>query len=150
VIDLPRFVDSIVEAMVPAATNAGVMVTTELETESCAVLGDRQRLRQIFDNLLSNALKFTPSGGRIIVTVENEEAQAIVRVRDTGRGISHDLLPHIFDRYKQADAAAEQAGLGLGLTIVAELIRLHGGTIDARSEGEGRGATFTVRLPAAR
>jgi PAS domain S-box-containing protein len=150
VIDLPRFVDSIVEAAVPTATNAGVMLTTELETESCTVLGDRQRLRQIFDNLLSNALKFTPSGGRVTVKVENEDSQAIVRVRDTGRGITPDLLPHIFDRYKQADAAAEQAGLGLGLTIVAELVRLHGGTIEAGSEGDGRGATFTVRLPAAR
>ncbi|HEX7151627.1 MAG TPA: ATP-binding protein [Thermoanaerobaculia bacterium] len=146
-IELAPFIDSLVEAAVPVATQGGIALSVELIDDDCVVLGDRQRLRQVLDNLLSNALKFTPRGGRVTVRLASEEGHCRIEVEDTGRGISPQLLPHIFDRYKQADAAATQSGLGLGLTIVAELVRLHGGTISAESDGEGRGARFVVRMP---
>ena len=150
VIDLPTFVDDLIEASQPSAIAAGLVLELHLETDRCAVIADRQRLRQIFGNLLSNAFKFTPRGGRVSVTVTRDQRDARIEVRDTGPGIPPELLPHIFERYKQADTAAAQAGLGLGLTIVSELVRMHGGSIVAMSEPEGGGATFVVTLPAER
>ncbi|HEX8151932.1 MAG TPA: ATP-binding protein, partial [Thermoanaerobaculia bacterium] len=150
VVDLPSFVDDLVEAAQPAAIEAGLVLELHLETDRCAVIADRQRLRQIFGNLLSNAFKFTPKGGRVSVKVTREERDARIEVSDTGPGIPPELLPQIFERYKQADTAAAQAGLGLGLTIVAELVRMHGGTIVAMSDQTAGGATFVVTLPAER
>jgi CheY-like chemotaxis protein len=100
-------------------------------------------------NLLANAVKFTPRGGRISVTMEVREQTAGVTVSDTGQGIRPDFLPHVFERFRQADATATRAhgGLGLGLAIVRHLVELHGGTVSASSAGEGKGATFTLRLP---
>ena len=111
--------------------------------------GDAGRLRQVIWNLLANAIKFTPEGGRVEMFIERSNAYMEVRIVDTGQGISPDFLPHVFERFRQADDATTRrhTGLGLGLAIVRQLVKLHGGTVLAASEGEGRGATFTVRLP---
>jgi CheY-like chemotaxis protein/anti-sigma regulatory factor (Ser/Thr protein kinase) len=113
------------------------------------VLGDEDRLQQVVWNLLSNAIKFTPRGGRVSVDVVQIESRVQIRVRDTGRGIRPEFLPHVFERFRQADAATtrDHGGLGLGLAIVRHITELHGGTVAVESEGEGRGAVFTVELP---
>jgi CheY-like chemotaxis protein/anti-sigma regulatory factor (Ser/Thr protein kinase) len=113
--------------------------------------GDAVRLGQIASNLLNNAIKYTPPGGRISVTVEADDGDAVLRVSDTGVGISADMLPRVFDQFVQADQALDrsQGGLGLGLTLVQELAQLHGGTASAHSDGLGRGSEFVVRLPLA-
>jgi hypothetical protein len=114
------------------------------------VSADPDRLRQVVMNLLANAMKYTPSGGRIQVRMTGENGCIRIAVSDTGVGIERDLLPHVFERFRQADwrAAGTQSGLGLGLAIVRELAEMHGGTVAAQSDGPGRGATFTVTLPA--
>ena len=113
------------------------------------VNGDTGRLQQVIENLLTNAIKFTPEGGRVDVWVQPAGSEMEVKVVDTGQGIGADFLPHAFERFRQADGAATRhhGGLGLGLAIVRKLVELHGGTVHATSEGEGRGATFTIRLP---
>ena len=113
------------------------------------VSGDAVRLGQVFENLLSNAAKYTPPGGVVTVTVEREGPNAIVRVRDTGVGISADVLPRIFDLFVQADTTLDRSegGLGIGLTLVSRLTHMHGGVVEARSDGPGLGAEFLVRLP---
>src|SRR5207245_3458679 len=98
-------------------------------------------------NLLGNAIKFTPAGGRVAVRLEWTEATAQIVVRDTGHGIAAEFLPHLFETFRQGRGAREQGGLGLGLAIVRQLVALHGGTVNAESPGEGHGATFTVTLP---
>ena len=110
---------------------------------------DATRLQQAIGNLLANAVKFTPEGGRITVSVERAGEQMVVEIVDTGRGIDAAFLPHVFERFRQADSAASRphGGLGLGLAIVRTIVGLHGGTVDAASEGDGRGATFAIRLP---
>jgi PAS domain S-box-containing protein len=115
------------------------------------VMGDADRLHQIVLNLVSNAVKFTPPGGRITARARRTDTEAELRVTDTGRGISPDFLPYVFDRFRQADSTTTRThgGLGLGLAIVRHLVELHGGTVQAASAGEGRGATFTVRIPLA-
>jgi signal transduction histidine kinase len=114
-----------------------------------AVLGDATRLEQVIWNLLSNAIKFTPEGGCVSVFIEPSTGHMDVRVTDTGEGISADVLPHVFDPFRQADASMTRrhGGLGLGLAIVRQLVELHGGTVHAASQGVGLGATVTVRLP---
>ena len=116
------------------------------------VTGDPDRLQQVALNLLTNAIKFTPRGGTVAVRVREEDGHAVLTVSDTGRGIAPDLLPFVFDRFRQGaqDRLKGDKGLGLGLAIARQLVELHGGTIDVRSEGEGKGATFRVRLPLAR
>ena len=113
------------------------------------VNADPVRLEQIVGNLLSNALKFSPPEKRVRVSVSAEDASAVLRVTDEGAGIDPDLLPHIFDLFVQADDTIDRAkgGLGIGLTLVRRLVELHGGTVEASSDGVGHGATFTVRLP---
>ncbi|MBD0334478.1 MAG: PAS domain-containing protein [Cyanobacteria bacterium Co-bin13] len=113
------------------------------------VLGDAARLQQVIWNLLTNAVKFTPVGGQVTVRLEPLGAQVQITVSDTGKGISADFLPHVFDYFRQADATTTRkfGGLGLGLAIVHHLIEMHGGTVQADSPGEGQGATFTVKLP---
>ena len=113
------------------------------------VSGDPNRLQQVFWNLLTNAVKFTPRGGRVQVLLEPVDSHLEVSVIDTGEGINSQFLPHVFDRFRQADASSTRryGGLGLGLAIVKQLVELHGGTIRAFSSGEGKGTTFTVSLP---
>ncbi len=120
-----------------------------IEPIAGVVLGDPDRLQQVVANLLTNAVKFTPSGGRIGVRLERERTTARIVVEDSGRGISAELLPRVFDRFRQADSGATRrhGGLGLGLTIVRHLVEVHGGAVKAESPGEGQGATFTVTLP---
>ena len=106
-------------------------------------------MQQVVSNLLSNAVKFTPEGGQVLVLLQRSDHRAKVIVSDTGRGIRPEFLPHVFERFRQADGSTtrQHGGLGLGLAIVKHLIELHGGNVTATSEGEGRGATFTVELP---
>ena len=122
----------------------------ELVATSVWVVADEVRLDQIVNNLLGNALKYTPEGGRIEVSVRQDDGQAVISVRDTGIGIAGDLLPHVFDLFVQGGRAIErkQGGLGIGLTLVHRLVELHLGTVEATSAGTGQGSTFTVRLPA--
>lgn len=119
------------------------------EHSSVIILGDAKRLQQIVWNLLSNAVKFTPTGGKIEVRLESDSAEAQIIVSDTGKGISADFLPYVFDRFRQSDSSLTRSygGLGIGLAIVRYLVELHGGTVGVESQGEGQGATFTVSLP---
>jgi PAS domain S-box-containing protein len=148
-VDLPLVVHDAVATVMPAADAKHIRVETTVDPQVGAVSGDPDRLRQIVWNLLSNAVKFTPKQGRIQVRVERVNSSVEIVVSDTGTGIRPDFLPHIFERFRQADSGAnrEHTGLGLGLAIVRNLVELHGGTVHATSGGEGRGATFRVRLP---
>src|SRR5205823_4336660 len=127
-----------------------VRLDAVIPPDADTVSGERPRLQQVVWNLIANAIKFTPKGGRVTVRLEREAGSARITVSDTGKGISADFLPHVFDRFRQADSSStrEHGGLGLGLAIVRHLVELHGGTVQAESRGEGRGATFTLRLPA--
>jgi signal transduction histidine kinase len=112
---------------------------------------DPTRLAQVFANLLNNAAKYTPAGGRIRIAAARDGGRVVVRVEDSGVGIPADMLPKVFDMFIQVGRSIDrsQGGLGIGLTLVRQLVLMHGGTTDAASEGPGRGATFTVRLPLA-
>lgn len=142
-------IEGAVSNMTPLAEKQDVSVTTTLPPEAMIVSGDPARLQQVVNNLLSNAIKFTPAGGTIAVTLARAGDDAVIKVTDTGRGISAEFLPQVFDRFRQADNASSHRrdGLGLGLSIVHHLVGLHGGSVTAESAGVGSGATFTVRLP---
>ncbi|MGM9498563.1 ATP-binding protein [Desertifilum tharense IPPAS B-1220] len=148
-VNLASTISAAIETVRLAAEAKSIEIETRLEPEVGLVLGDATRLQQGVWNLLSNAVKFTPNGGRVTVRLEQVDTQAQIVVSDTGRGISPDFLPHVFDYFRQADSATTRrfGGLGLGLAIVRHLVELHGGTIQADSAGEGLGATFTLRLP---
>jgi PAS domain S-box-containing protein len=137
------------DAVLPEAEAKSIRLELDLLAHDEAVLGDRERLRQVVWNLLSNALKFTPAGRTIHVATRATDAELIVEVRDEGQGIAAEFLPHVFDRFRQEDGSTRRAknGLGLGLAIVHHIVELHGGRTEAESEGVGRGATFRVRLP---
>ncbi|HZN00673.1 MAG TPA: ATP-binding protein [Pyrinomonadaceae bacterium] len=147
--DPNSFIDAAVEAVRPAAEAKGVRVQKVIDTGLISIPGDPVRLQQVIWNLLSNAIKFTPRGGRVQIRSERVNSHLEIVVSDTGQGISPDFLPHVFDRFRQADqkASRQHGGMGLGLAIVRHLVELHGGNVSATSEGEGQGATFTVRLP---
>lgn len=151
IVDLLAVVQAALDAVGPMAASKNVELAFEAASARRTVVGDAFRLEQIFSNLLSNALKFTPAGGRVQVVVESSDGCMEVRVVDTGRGISPEFLPHVFEPFRQGEDATtqRQTGLGLGLGIVRKLVELHSGTVHAASDGEGRGATFTVRLPMA-
>ncbi|MGH8298263.1 MAG: ATP-binding protein [Steroidobacteraceae bacterium] len=136
----------------PAAAAKGIEIAMSFAPGAGELRADPDRLRQVVGNLLSNAVKFTGSGGRITVAVREDGAFTELTVEDTGQGIAPALLPHIFDRFRQGDNSStrQASGLGLGLTLVREIVTLHGGSVCAHSGGCGAGATFTVRLPAAR
>lgn len=144
---LSKLVREAVAAMRPSAQAKGVELN-EVLCEAPA-LGDPPLLRQVVTNLVDNALKFTPAGGRVQVRLTRQSDAAQIEVVDTGAGMSPEFLPHAFDRFRQGDASIDRAhgGLGLGLSIVRGLVELHGGTVRAASEGPGRGSTFTVTLP---
>ena len=148
-VDLVRLVNDAIEAIAPAAVAKGIEVTRELSNDIGIVVVDGDRIRQIIWNLLSNAVKFSPQGAKIFIGLWLRDSAIQCQVLDTGRGIAADFLPHVFDRFRQADASSTRrhGGLGLGLDISKQLAELHGGTITAHSEGEGRGATFTLHLP---
>jgi signal transduction histidine kinase len=137
------------ESARPQFEDKGVALALDVPLHPLVVWGDADRLRQIVVNLLGNALKFTPRGGRVALRLEGQAGHAHLVVTDTGAGIPADFLPHVFDRFTQAETGSTRhhGGLGLGLTIVRQLVELHRGHIEATSEGEGLGACFTVRLP---
>ena len=149
-VDLGENIRGAVESMMPLAASKGVNLQLHA-APGVHVIADPRRLEQVFLNLLSNAVKFTPRDGHIAVQVTPSEQSADVRVVDTGTGIDPAFLPHVFERFRQADSAPTRTagGLGLGLFISRQLVEAQGGTIRAESEGSGRGATFTVTLPAA-
>jgi signal transduction histidine kinase/DNA-binding response OmpR family regulator len=138
-----------IEAVRPAAEAKGVALEVDIAADLGTVAADADRIQQIVWNLLSNAVKFTPSGGRAELVAKKSGTEIVVRVTDTGRGIAPDFLPHVFEPFRQADASTTRShsGLGLGLAIVKQLVVAHGGTITAESDGEARGATFTLKLP---
>jgi PAS domain S-box-containing protein len=148
VVDLAAVVAAAVDVVTPAAEAKRVRLVAEMG-EPQPVFGDADRLQQVVWNLLSNAVKFTPSGGRVDVHLHARGGQVELCVSDTGQGIQPDVLPYIFDRFRQADSSAsrQHGGLGLGLAIARHLVELHGGEVSAQSHGQGRGATFRLRLP---
>ncbi|MFT3781939.1 MAG: ATP-binding protein [Nibricoccus sp.] len=150
VMELVPMLQSAVDSLRPVACANGLEIDEQYGEDIGAVNGDPHRLNQVVWNLLTNAAKFTPAGGRILVSAEREGSEILIKVTDSGKGISADFLPHVFDRFRQsADAEKNpRQGLGLGLYITRQLVELHGGSISAHSFGEGKGATFTVRLPA--
>ena len=149
-LDVAPVVEQALETVRPAAEARGIRLQAALDS-AVMVMGDAHRLQQVVWNLLSNAVKFTPKGGRVQVLVERRESSVEITVVDTGEGIAPDFLPHVFERFRQADGGSTRrhGGLGLGLSIVRHLVELHGGTVSVASEGVGQGATFTVRLPLA-
>jgi PAS domain S-box-containing protein len=149
-VDLSSVIEEAVASAKPAADARGVHLLTILGS-AAAVQGDPGRLQQIVWNLVSNAIKFTPRGGMVQVTLGKVDNHVHVQVSDTGMGIRADVLPQVFQRFRQGDASStrHQGGLGLGLAIVKSLVEMHGGSVDAASEGDGHGSVFTVRLPQA-
>jgi PAS domain S-box-containing protein len=148
-LDLAPVIREALEVVRPAARSKGVEIEIALDAAPCLVSGDADRLRQVCWNLLSNAIKFTPAEGRVRIALEQRDGKARITVSDTGAGISPAFLPHIFERFRQADVTStrEHGGLGIGLAIVSEVVDLHGGTVRAESAGKGQGAVFTVELP---
>ena len=148
-VDLLSIVNAAIDSIRPAADAKTIRLQTMLDPAAGPISGDADRLQQIVWNLLTNAVKFTPKGGRIQVKVQRIDSHAEIVVSDSGVGISKDFLPYVFDRFRQADASTTRihGGLGLGLSIVHQLVDLHGGSVTVFSEGEGKGATFTITLP---
>jgi CheY-like chemotaxis protein/nitrogen-specific signal transduction histidine kinase len=148
-VNLVKILGAAVDAVRPAAEAKGIDLLMSLDAAAAETSGDAARLQQVAWNLLSNAIKFTPKGGHIEVHLERSGNEAYLRVRDNGEGIRKEFLPHVFERFRQGDSTSTRAhgGLGLGLSIVRHLVELHGGQVSAESDGEGRGSTFTVRLP---
>lgn len=150
-VDVAAVINAAIDCVQLAADAKGIQLEVTLAPSARHISGDAGRLQQVVWNLLANAIKFTPSGGRVSVRLARAGRNVLIRVSDTGEGISTDFLPFIFDRFRQADGTSTRrhGGLGLGLAIVRHLVELHGGTVHADSEGEGRGATFTISLPLA-
>jgi signal transduction histidine kinase/ActR/RegA family two-component response regulator len=148
-VELPLVVHNAVATVQPAADAKGVRVQTIIDPHVGPVSGDPDRLQQVAWNLLTNAVKFTPKKGRVQVRVERVNSHIEIAISDTGIGIRPDFLPHVFDRFRQADSGLtrQASGLGLGLSIVRHIVEMHGGSVHASSDGEGKGATFCVRLP---
>ena len=146
-VEVRAIVEAALETVRPAADAKAVRLTAALGEG--VVLGDPQRLQQVVWNLLSNAVKFTPRGGRVEVLVARRDSSVDVTVADTGQGIATEFQAHVFERFRQADGGSTRVhgGLGLGLSIVRQLVEMHGGTVTVASEGEGCGASFTARLP---
>ncbi len=146
-VDLGRLARHVVDGLLPRAVESGIDLSCDAEPD-LFVVADAQRLEQVLMNLLSNALKYTPSGGSIVVDVRGSGNDVELLVRDTGKGIAPELIGHVFEMYTQERTyASARSGLGLGLHIVKHLVELHGGKVTAESAGEGHGATFTVLLP---
>jgi PAS domain S-box-containing protein len=148
-VELPLVVHNAIATVQPAADAKAVRLQTTIDPRVGPVSGDPNRLQQVAWNLLSNAVKFTPKGGRVQIRVERVNSHIEIVVSDTGIGIPGDFLPHVFERFRQADSGLtrQTAGLGLGLSIVRHIVEMHGGSVQVASDGEGKGATFRVRLP---
>ncbi|MFN8627521.1 MAG: PAS domain S-box protein [Candidatus Binatia bacterium] len=148
-IELAPVVEAALESVRPAAEAKEIALDILLDHNAGMILGDATRLQQVIWNLLANAIKFTPKGGRVQSLLRRVDSHIEFRVSDTGQGIGPHLLPHVFERFRQADSSTTRAhrGLGLGLAIVRHLVELHGGVVRAESPGEGRGTTFVVELP---
>jgi PAS domain S-box-containing protein len=148
-VDLAAIVDNAIGTVQPAADAKGVRLQSLIDPRIAPVSGDPDRLQQVVWNLMSNAVKFTPKGGRVQVRLERVNSHIEIVVSDTGMGIAKEFLPHVFDRFRQADSGSTRrsGGLGLGLSIVRHLVEMHGGRVHAASAGQDQGATFTVRLP---
>jgi CheY-like chemotaxis protein/two-component sensor histidine kinase len=151
-LELAPVVAAAIDSLVPAASAKGIRLLPVLDPSTGVVSGDADRLQQVVWNLLSNAIKFTPPGGRVQVRLARAEGYAEITVEDTGPGIRPEVLPHVFELFRQGDSSNTRAhgGLGLGLAVVRQLAELHGGTVHATSAGEGAGAAFTIRLPLSR
>jgi len=148
-VELASLVETSVDTVRPMAEAKSIRMLPSLKTSHCLVSGDAARLQQVVWNLFSNAVKFTPEGGRVDVLLTCDETHVELRVSDTGQGINPNFLPYIFDRFRQADGTTtrKHGGLGLGLAIVRHLVELHSGTISAHSDGDGQGTTFILKLP---
>ena len=148
-VSLPAIIDNAVETVRTDAATKGVEIRLQANDQLLLVEGDRLRLQQIAWNILNNAVKFTPSGGRIEIALNNEGERAAFVVTDTGQGIDPSFLPHVFEMFRQADGSNRRrhGGMGIGLALVRQLVQLHGGTISAESDGPNKGSRFSVRLP---
>lgn len=153
-VDLVEVITDAIEVVQTLADAKNIQIETILDTSIAKISGDSDRLQQVVLNLLTNAIKFTPKGGRVEVRLSliaelNSSDSALIEVKDTGQGISAEFLPHVFERFRQADSTHTRSnkGLGLGLAIAHHVVEVHGGTITAQSPGIGQGATFTVKLP---
>jgi CheY-like chemotaxis protein/anti-sigma regulatory factor (Ser/Thr protein kinase) len=148
-VELPLVVHNAVATVQPAADAKQVRLQTVVDPRVGPVSGDPDRLQQVVWNLLANAVKFTPKNGRVQIRLERVNSHVEIIVSDTGAGIRPEFLPYVFERFRQADSSTTRptGGLGLGLSIARNIVEMHGGTLQASSEGEGRGATFCVRLP---
>jgi signal transduction histidine kinase len=146
--DLAAVITASVDLVRPSAEGKGVRITTDLVPPDAAVQGDAVRLQQVVSNLLSNAVKFTPADGTVTLTLRSAGGEAVITVSDTGVGVSPEFLPHIFEPFRQEHTTGSRhGGLGLGLSIVRQLVHLHGGTVSAHSHGPGQGTQLIVRLP---
>ena len=143
------FIESAIETVVPAAQAKGIRIERLLDPMAGPISGDPGRLQQVIWNMLSNAIKFTPRGGKVQVVLERVNSHIEISVADTGVGIKPEFITQLFERFRQGDAATTRkyGGLGLGLSIVKSLVELHGGTVKAESPGEGRGTTVSIHLP---
>jgi PAS domain S-box-containing protein len=150
-VDVATVIEGAMDSVRPGAAARGLRLEARLASSVPPLLGDRERLQQVVWNLLSNAIKFTDTGGQILVTLAKAAAEVTITVRDTGQGITREFLPYVFDRFRQSDSSITRVhgGLGLGLALVRHIVELHGGRVSAYSAGPGKGATFTVTLPAA-
>jgi signal transduction histidine kinase/CheY-like chemotaxis protein len=147
-LDLAPLIESVVEGVMPAAQAKKIRVDMMLDSGDAVISGDADRIQQVLFNMLTNAVKFTPDGGRVQVRLSRVSSSVEICVSDTGKGIAPEFLPHVFDRFRQEDGGTRrEGGLGLGMSITSQLVEMHGGTIRAESAGPGRGATFVVRFP---
>jgi CheY-like chemotaxis protein/two-component sensor histidine kinase len=148
-LDLTALVQAALDAVRPAADAKRIALTVRIDPAASRVVGDPDRLQQVVWNLANNAIKFTPKDGEVDVSLRREGTDVELSVRDTGEGIAGDFLPHVFERFRQAEGSTTRrhGGLGLGLALVRHLVEAHGGTVHAASDGPGLGATFIVRLP---
>jgi CheY-like chemotaxis protein len=150
-VDLKTVVEAALEAVEPAANAKGIRLQTMLDPQAGPIMGAPDRLQQVVWNLLMNAVKFTPRNGRVQVHLQKAHSHIEIIVSDTGEGIAPEILPHVFERFRQGDSGSSRrhAGLGIGLALVRHLVELHGGTVTAESPGLGMGASLTVKLPIA-
>jgi len=151
-LDLVSVVRTAIDAIRPVAQAKGVLLDVQVPESGCNLSGDAPRLQQVIWNLLTNSIKFTPKAGRVGLTLTHATDETVITVADSGRGITPDFLPRVFDRFRQGDEGSRrtEGGLGLGLAIVKHIVELHGGSVTATSAGVGLGATFVVRLPTLR